>query len=328
MHRDYRLAMYALGISAVLLVASGTVVIAGASLSPGPTDDPGNETNVTKLDADHHQQVNETLAQTEDGTYSLQQAHRTCSGVLRLNSTDRNSTTHQVGDVTVTLVSHHDSAAIDEIGRQQFAELVVEATDDRAGLGEYSQLEVQVNQYYESTARDEPLDTAGIHVRPADDCLPSVRGTVDLTNETVDVRTVRPDIETVSLNYTDEIGVLEQDDRELIERLVVTDGQTSYNVRAHLDTTALQATVTEATADGNVDIKLQRPDGNGSTVMLTVDLDAETVVHSWVEIQIDESDIEMADGDGELEVQNVSQTDRVAIDLDESNVTVVNDTSG
>lgn len=316
MHRDYRFAMYALGISAVLLVASGAVVTTGASLSSGPTDNPGNKTNITKLDTDHPQQVNKTLTQTENGTYTLQQAHRTCSGVLRLNSSDRNSTTHQVRDVTVTLVSHHDSAKIDEIGRQRLAELVVEATDDRAGLGEYSQLEVQVNQYYESTARDEPLDTAGIHVRPADDCLPSVRGTVDLTNETVDVRTARPDIEAVSLNYTNEIGALDQNERELIERLVVADRQTSYNVRTHLDATALQATVTEATADGHVDIKLRRPDRNGSTVMLTVDLDAETVVHSWAVIQIDESDMEV------VEVQNASR-----IDVDESNVTVVNSTS-
>jgi len=323
MHRDYRLAMYALGISAVLLVASGGAVIAGASLSPGPTDDVGNETNVTMLDADRQQRINETLAQTGNSTYTLQQAHRTCGGALRLNSPDRNSTSHQVGDVTVTLVSHHDSAAIDDIGRQQLAELVVDATGDRAGLGEYSQLEVQVNQYYESTAREEPLDTAGIHVRPADGCLPSVRGTVNLANETVDVRTVRSDIEEVSLNYTKELGVLDQDDRELIERLVVTDEQTSYNVRTHLDATALQATVTEATASGNVDIKLQHPDGNGSTVMLTVDLDAGTVLHSWGEMQIDESDIETVD------VQNASeQADSVSIDLDESNFTVVNDTSG
>ena len=316
MQRDYRLAIYALGISTVLLVASGAAVVAGASLSPGPTDDPGSETNATKLDADHQQQFNETLTQTGDGKYTLRPAQRTCSGALRLNSPDRNSTSHQVGDVTVTLVSHHDSAPVDEIGRQRLAELVVEATSNRAGLNEYSHLEVRVNQYYESTARDEPLDIAGIHVRPTDDCLPSVRGTVNLTNETVDVRTARPDIDEVSLNYTDKIGVLDQADRELIERLVVADKQTSYNVRAHLDATALEATVTEATADGHVDIKLQRSDGNGSSVMLTVDLDAETVVHSWVEIQIDESNTEI------VEVQNTSeQAESVSIGLDGSNVT-------
>jgi hypothetical protein len=83
-----------------------------------------------------------------------------------------------------------------------------------------------------------------------------------------------------------------------------------------LDATALEATVTEATADGHVDIKLQRSDGNGSSVMLTVDLDAETVVHSWVEIQIDESNTEI------VEVQNTSeQAESVSIGLDGSNVT-------
>ncbi|KAA9396672.1 hypothetical protein Har1130_18785 [Haloarcula sp. CBA1130] len=326
MQRDYKLAIYALGISAVLLVASGGAVIAGASLSSSPTDNPASETDVTQLDSDHHQQLNATVTQSDNSTYTLQNAKRTCSGALRLNEPDRNSTSHQVGDVTVTVVSHHNSAGVDEIGRQRLSELVVEATGDRAGLDEYSHLEVQVNQYYESTAREEPLEIAGIHVRPADDCLPSVRGTVNTTNETVTVQTVRPDINEVSLNYTDRSGVLDQDERELIERLVVADGQTSYNVRTHLDATALEATVTEATANRHVDLELQRPDGNGSSVMLTVDLDAETVVHSWVEIQIDESNIEMADSDSWVEANETSES--VAIDLNKSNITVVNDTSG
>jgi len=287
MQRDYRLAMYALGVSAVVLVASGAAVIAGAGLPADAGPGTANETNGTQIEADQ-QQFNVTVSGSE---YTLQQANRTCSGALRLDSPERNRTSHQVGNVTVTLVSHHDGAPFDEVGRQRFAELVVDETGNRAGLGAYDRLEVQVNQYYESTARDEPLDIAGIHVRPAEDCLPSVQGTVDLANETVDVRTARADIDEVNLSYTDDIGVLEQADRALIERLVAADGQTSYNVRAHLDATELRATVTEATADGRVDIELQRPDGNGSSVMLTVDRDAEKVVHSWVEIQIDEENV-------------------------------------
>lgn len=327
MQRDYRLAMYALSISTLLLVASGTAVIAGANLSSGPAEDSANET-ITQLDADQHQQLNGTVAQSDDSTYTLEPAQRTCSGALRLNSPDHNNTSHQIGNVTVTLVSHHDGGVVDEIGRQQFVDLVTEATGNRAGLDGYSHLEVQVNQYYQSTAREDPRDIAGIHVRPVDSCLPSVRGTVNGTNETVVVQTVRSDIDEVSLNYTDEVDVLDQDDRELIERLVVADKQTSYNVRAHLDVTTLQATVTEATADDHVNIKLQRPDGNGSTVMLTVDLDAETVVHSWVEIQIDESNIQVVDANDRTSAQNGSeQSDSVEIDFDESNVTVVNDTS-
>lgn len=334
MQRDYRLAMYALGISTVLLIASGATVIAGASQSGGidgpineTADAPANETVDMRLDTD--QQINVTATRTDDSEYTFQQAQRTCSGALRLDSPERNSTRHQVGDVTVTLVTHHDGATVDAIGRQRLAELVVDETSDRAGLGEYSHLEVQVNQYYESTERVEPLNVAGMHVRPVDDCLPSVRGTVNRTNETIDVRTARPDVDEVNLNFVDEVGVLEQDDRELIEHLVVADGQTSYNVRTHLDATTLEATVTEATADGAVDIELQRPDGNGSSVMLTVDLNAETVTHTWVELQIAEENIEMADGDGQAEAENTSeQTDSVAIDLDESTVTVVNNTSG
>ncbi|QGX93750.1 hypothetical protein EI982_02560 [Haloplanus rallus] len=327
MQRDYRLALYALGISAVLLVASGVVVIAGASLPSDPIASPADGTNTTQLEAD--QQFNVTQTRTDQGKYTLQQAQRTCSGALRLNSSARNSTTHRVGNVTVTLVTHHDGAVIEEIGRQRLAELVVTKVGTRAGLSEYRQLEIQINQYYESTARDKPLDIAGIRVRPADDCLPLVRGTVNHTNESVTVQTVRPDVQAVSLNYTDDMGVLDQADRELIERLVVSDKQTSYNVRAHLDATELDATVTEATADGHVDIKLQRPDGNGSTVMLTVDLSAETVVHSWVELQIDDSNIEMVDEDSSAGADNTTaQTKNITINLNESNRTVVNDTSG
>lgn len=117
MHRDYRLATYALGISAVLLVASGAAVIVGASLSPGPTDEPTNETHGTQRDADHHQRFNETLTQSGDSTYTLQQAERTCGGALRLDSAERHRTSRQVGNVTVTLVSHHDRAESDKIGR-------------------------------------------------------------------------------------------------------------------------------------------------------------------------------------------------------------------
>ncbi len=324
MQRDYRFAIYALGIATVLFVASGAAVMAGSGLSAGPADGPANERNVTEKTA-ADQQFNVTLNRTGDGEYTFRQADRTCSGALRLDGLSRNRTTHQVGNVTVTLVSHHDGAAVETVGRQRFAELVVEETGDRAGLSAYGQLEVQVNQYYESTAREEPLGVAGIRVRPADDCLPSVRGTVDLANETADVRTAHPDIDEVSLNYTDNIGVLDQDDRALIERLVVSDGQTSYNIRTHLDATELRATTAEATGDGRVDVELQRPGGNGSAVMLTVDLDSETVVNSWVERQIEEENVRTVEADAR---NTPGEASRVGFDLTESNVTVVNETSG
>ena len=320
MQRDYRFAIYALGVATVLFVASGAAVMAGAGLSAGPADGPTNVTERTAAD----QQTNVTVNRTDDGVYTFRQADRTCSGALRLDSPSRNRTSHQAGNVTVTLVSHHDGAAVEAVGRQRFAELVVEETGDRAGLSEYGQLEVQVNQYYESTSREEPLDVAGIRVRPADDCLPSVRGTVDLANETVDVRTARSDVDEVSLNYTDDIGVLDRDDRALIERLVVADRQTSYNVRTHLDATELQATVTEATGDRRVDIELRRADGNGSAVMLTADLDSETVVHSWVEVQIDEENVRWVEADAN---STAKQAESVTVEFDESNETVVNETS-
>ncbi|OYR56037.1 hypothetical protein [Halorubrum halodurans] len=328
MQRDYRLAIYALSIATVLLAASGIAVIAGATLSPEATGNPADEDNVAQLNGDQ-QQFNGSLTQTDGDEYTLHQAQRTCGGALRLNSTERNGTSHRVEDVTVTLVSHHNGSVVDEIGRQRLAELIVEQTGDRVGLSEYSQLEVRVNQYYESTAREEPLDIAGIRVRPTDDCLPLVRGTVNRTNETITVQTTRPDLDAVELNYSNDIGVLERDDRELIERLIVADEQASYNVQTHIDATELEATVVEATADEHVDIKLEHPDGSGSTVMLTVDLDSETVAHTWVEIQIDESNIKMIDENGSADGSDtIVRTDSVAIDPNESNITVVNETSG
>lgn len=327
MERDYRLATYAFGIAIVLFAASGAAVIAGASSSAGPADGPDNDTTTVQLDTDQ-QQATETGRAANGSEFTVQQAQRTCSGALRLDTPNRTSTTHQVGDVTVTLVSHHDGMVVEKVGRQRLVERVVDATHSRAGLDEYTHLEVQVNQYYESTARQEPLDIAGVRVRPAEDCLPFVRGTVNGTNESMTVQTTRPDVDEVRLNFTDEAGSLEQDDRKLIERLVVNDPQTSYNVRAHLDATTLTATVTESTADGYVDIELRRSDGNGSSVMVTVNLDTKSIVDSWVEIQLDQSNITMADGNNSVDVRNVSaDSEPVAIDRNESNLTVVNETS-
>ncbi|WP_324761086.1 hypothetical protein [Haloarcula montana] len=325
MQRDYRLATYAFSIAIVLFAASGAALMAGASPSADPAEDSGTNTSTTKLNTDQ-QQDSETVRVANSTVYTFQQAQRTCSGALRLDSPNHTSTTHQVGNVTVTLVSHHDGMVVEEVGRQRLAERVVDATHTRAGLGAYTHLEVQVNQYYESTAREDPLDIAGIRVRPAEDCLPYVRGTLNGTNETMTVQTARPDVDEVRLNFTDGAESLDQDDQELIERLVVSDPQTSYNVRAHLDATTLQATVIEV-ADDDVDVELRRPDGNGSSLMVTVDLDRETVVTSGVEIQLDRSEITMADENSSIDVRNASETsDSVAIELNESNITVVNET--
>ncbi|MFC6976577.1 hypothetical protein ACFQL1_20795 [Halomicroarcula sp. GCM10025709] len=205
MQRDYRLAAYAFGIAMVLFAASGAAVIAGASSSAGPADGPDNDTTTVQLDTDQ-QQATETVRVANNSEFTLQRAQRTCGGGLRLDTPNRTSTTHQVGDVTVTLVSHHDGTVVEKVGRQRLAERVVDATHTRAGLDEYTHLEVQVNQYYETTARQAPLDIAGVRVRPADDCLPFVRGTVNGTNETMTAQTARPDVDEVRLNFADEAG--------------------------------------------------------------------------------------------------------------------------
>ena len=317
MRRDYRLAMYALAASAVVIAASGAVVLADAKL-PADTQSTNDtdEANVTYLNTsdDGTDTVGNISLVATDGAdteynFTVERGERTCSGGLRLDGPDRNSTDHQVGDVTVTLASHHDGDAVEEIGRQRFAELVVDRVGDRAGLGATDHLEVQVNQYYESTARTSPLDVAGIRVRPAGSCLPSVRGTVHLDNRTVDVRSAHADLTELDLNYTGDAGGLDQRERGLVERLVRTDRHASYNVRQEFGaTTRLQASVVEATHDGHVEVALREPGVSGQSLRVSLDLESETVLRSWRQVQLDSSD-------------------RTPVNASESNVTVTSNTS-
>lgn len=303
MQRDYRLAVYALAASALVLAASGAVVLADARLPADPqsTNDTDG-TNVTDLNASDDQTgetdtvgnislvTADTASAGTESNFTVERGERTCSGSLRLKDQDRNSTDHEVGDVTVTLASHHDGDAVEEIGRQRFAELVVDRVGDRAGLGAADHLEVQVNQYYESTARTTPLDVAGVRVHPAESCLPSVRGTVHLDNRTVDVRSAQADLTDLDLNYTEDAGGLDQRERQLVEQLVQTDRHASYNVRqAFGETTRLEASVVEATRDGHVEVALHEPGVPESSLGVSLDLESETVLQSWIQLQLDTS---------------------------------------
>ncbi|WP_284011353.1 hypothetical protein [Haloarcula pelagica] len=134
MQRDYRLAAYAFGIAMVLFAASGAAVIAGASSSAGPADGPDNDTTTVQLDTDQ-QQATETVRVANNSEFTLQRAQRTCGGGLRLDTPNRTSTTHQVGDVTVTLVSHHDGTVVEKVGRQRLAERMAAVVPGRRSTG-------------------------------------------------------------------------------------------------------------------------------------------------------------------------------------------------
>jgi hypothetical protein len=298
MNRDYRLATYALALASVLLLASGAAVVSGVGISDSITDAerPDTASNETDTDATviEAEQVDTRSVDSESITFVG--STDACGGLLRVDAPNHTRTDVQVDGGTATLVEEHDGEPFDEIPRERFAQLVWDETTAHAGLDEYDHLEVHVNQYYESTNRDEPLVTTGITVRPVDSCLPTVRGEVNLANETVDVRHPLPELESVDLRVTDSIGVLSEEDEQLLSSLLVSDENVSYLIQKQFENPdRLDATVLEATNDGQVDIELTSQSGDARAVVVTVDLETERVVRSHVRLEFDESNVELID---------------------------------
>ncbi|MBO4249064.1 hypothetical protein IL252_14690 (plasmid) [Halomicrobium sp. IBSBa] len=304
MRREYRLAAYALAVSALLLAASGAVVVADGSVtdstdeSPEPTN--GTVTSSgTYTDADT-ETVDVSVTNTSATTFTVSEAGRTCSGALRVDAPNRTRTDVRVDGVTVTLIEAHGGEAFDEIDRQRFAALVWDEFSTSAGLSESEHVELRVNQYYESVDREEPTDTVGVRASPADSCLPSVAGTVSLDNESVDVRSAQPALDDLDLTITDTIGVLDDEERTLVERLVENDSQASYTVQQRFDDpSALAATVVEATNDGEVALELTASSSDSPTVVVRIDLETESVVTAYTKLSIevvDETDTVVVDG--------------------------------
>lgn len=297
MERDYRIALYALGLSAVLLVAAGAAVASG--FAPGATpvvtqsdDDPTDGTDAVRLDRESSQQYDVTADTSANGTVTFTSTASRCGGAVAVDASDADRTDVQVDGTTVTLIEEHGGETFDGISRERFAELVWDATSDRAGVAEYDHVTVRVNQYYESIDRERPLDTAGITVRPHENCLPTVRGEVDLAGEDVTVTTTLPPLDDIELRVTDSLGVLSDDERRLIEELVASDEGASYNVQQQFnDPERLNATVLEATNDGLVDVRLTTDGSDGSAVIVTIDLDDETVVRSYATLELDADNV-------------------------------------
>lgn len=302
MHRDYKLAAYALAAAAVVLLASGALVAAGTGTDAPAGDAAPDGENATANETDA-QALNLTVSDGDEYDLTFVSGEGACGGALRAESPNRTETEVALDDVTVTLVERSTDEPFDGIDRERVAELAWDAAADRADF-ETDRVEVRVTRYYESLDREEPLDTAGIRVRPVDGCLPTVAGELDLANETVDVRSVRPQLDDLDLAFTDEIGVLDADDEALIEDLVVADESAAYDVQTQFDDPdELDATVLEATNDGRVEVELTAPGTDGQAVVVTVDLDDETVVDSWTRISFDSVDVASAnETDGNVTV--------------------------
>ena len=314
---EYQLAAYAIAVSVVLLAASGAAIVVGGNAGPtdGPPADPtgdvrpddGTDRTDQNLTAES-ERIDVSVASIENGT--VDGGERTCRGDLRVDGSDRRRTDVRVDGVTVTLVEDHDEP-FERIERERFAELVWEEASKHAGLDEYDHVEVRVNQYYETADREEPSDTVGIRVRPVDRCLPSVEGEIGLEERSVDVRSTHPKLDGVELNVTDGIGVLDGEDRTLLERLVESDRYAAYTLQAEFDDpTRLDATVLEATSDGEVEMELAPPDVEGRAVVVTVDLDDETVLDTWTRVSIE--DVEGTDA---VAVGDANGNETVTIDL-------------
>jgi hypothetical protein len=319
---EYQLAACAIAVSVVLLAASGAAIIAGGNASPteelsaGPAGDArpdGTDRTDQNLTAEESERIDVSVASVENGTVAVDGGERTCRGDPRVDGSDRTRTDVRVDGATVTLVEDHDEP-FERIERERFAELVWEETSKHAGLDEHDHVELRVNRYYETAAREKPSDTVGFRVRPTDGCLPSVEGEVEPEGRSVDVRSSHPELEDIELNVTDGIGVLDGDERILVERLVESDRHAAYTLQAEFDDpTRLDATVLEATSDGEIEMELAPPDVEGRAVVVRIDLDGEAVLDTWTRISI-----ESVEGTDAVAVGDADGNGTVTVDLSDA----------
>ena len=309
MQRDYRLALYALGLSAVVLLAAGATVVAGVG-SPSVDDRATNDRAVDNRTANESTSVTVhdgnrtvTLSRAGDGggaatTFTLGGTESRCGGFVAVDTSNATETEHRVNGTAVTVVVEDGEETVEAFGRERLAELVWDAVSDRAGLGRYDRVVVRTDVYYESIDRERSLDVAGVTVRPTGGCLPAVDGEVDLDDGTVTVDRALPSLDGVEVAFTDSLGVLSDDDRTTIERRIVSNNETSYRIQRQFDDPErLNATVVEATNDGRVDIELTAPGADGRAVVVTVDLDDGRIVQSWTRLRADASSVVTVDSD-------------------------------
>lgn len=300
MNRDYKLAAYALALAAAFFIISGAVVVSGVGPNGvvGDIESDGGPTQTvdgTSTPSNASERYDVSVAESSNETLTFTSEAPPCGGTSRVDASEYTRTDAQIGDTTVTLV-YDDDTPFDEIDHRQFAAVVWSDVSNRAALDEYDRVEIRVTQYYETVDRERPLDAAGVTVRPSGRCVPYVSGEVDLHDEAVTVHRTLPAVDGLELEFTDTIGVLSEDEKELIEDLVASNDRASYNVRSQFDDrSTLEATVLAATNDGEIDIELTAAGDDGNAVHVTVDIDEETVVQSSMVLEIDESNI-VSDG--------------------------------
>jgi hypothetical protein len=314
MQRDHELALYALGLSAVVLIGAGVVTGIGSgglttdapsveSHADGTVDDQnlhntsqmsevGSDSEANDVTVHDGEAYDVTIDGDGNGTVVLRQMGTNCGGGVGGGTQNTTETDHNVDNTTVTLVVEDGDETVDAFGRRQLVELLWTTVSDHAELDRYDHVEVRADVYYESHDREQPLDVAGITVRPVNRCLPTVQGEVDLDSEAVTVDNVLPPLDNVELQVTDSLGVLSIDDRETIEKRLVANGRTSYRIQQQFDNpTRLNATVLEATNQNRVDIELTAPGTDGRAVVVTVDLDSGRIVQSWSRYQLESSNV-------------------------------------
>jgi hypothetical protein len=310
---EYRLAAYAVVASIAVLAISGAIVVSGdapADTSQLSTDETDQVDRNPTIDESNRFDI--SVAET-NSTVSFNRSERTCRGNLRVGDSDRSRTEVELDGVTVTLIEDHDEP-FNEIERERFAKLVWSEVSGHAGLDDHEHVEIRVNQYYETVDREEPLDTVGVRARPVDDCLPTIQGEVTLDDRSVDVRTAYPELDEFELNITDTIGVLSDDDRALIEQLLGSNRYTSYTIQAEFDDPAqLNATVVEATNDGEVNVALTSPAVEGRTVVTRIDIQSETVRNAWTKVSTEKIEgtetVAVGDADGNSTVTFEAETE-------------------
>ena len=278
MDNEYRLAGILVVASAALLIGAG--VLAASGLGAGA---PPNETIKTTENASletYDIKVSEDEVSTDDTSVWVQE------------NPNRTETTVRYENRSYVLNEDERDELFEAINRSQFVQVVWDSVGEEAEFKADSNIEIRVNQIYESAAHETPTDEAYIQVSPTDSRLPEVQGTVNLTTKEVYVRDRLETLSDVELEVKDEMDFLEEDDVDTLKEIVVNGGDVSYQIQREFDNPdSLEATTVEASNNRSVEIHLNNSDHPDTTVGLTLDLQEESVQNSWLIMEIDSSNI-------------------------------------
>lgn len=311
MRREYQLATYAFAFAMVLFAVSGAIVFAGANPSDDPDTEPADDSETYTFDVSDNEaiQADSEANVGVEFNATVSATEQTCSGLERIDSPDYSETDVEVEDTNLTLV-YDDAEPFEEIEHQRFAELVWDDVSERPEFNTYDHVKVHVNQYYESIEREEPRDIVGVTVHPVDRCLPSADAEVNLDDESVDIHRTLPELDDLELAFNDTIEVLDDDEKAIVENVIETDSHASYTIQNQFDDPdTLDAKVIEVTKNHEVDLELTPTDDNNRAVLVTVNLEDESVEQAMMLLSLDESNIVTNESDGEVTFEMNGSTD-------------------